>query len=179
MLDCNTSFERSLSKLSENHKIFDIGSTILKLRLLKDVQLHSVYNSLGIFSAAITWIPWIQCQHFLGFSKSLENFSSNGAIKNYIWEIKVFANLAILEVFSTCLNTYYFSACISQVLWCCTMGGVQLCSVAVRWPQQWGGAPDTQDHWQVHTGESTQRHRPHGTTVSDCMNRCTNARSTL
>ena len=42
ILNCNTSFERSLSKLSENYKIFDIGSTILKLRLLKDVQLHSV-----------------------------------------------------------------------------------------------------------------------------------------
>ena len=41
ILDCNTSFERSLS---ENYKIFDIGSTILKLRLLKDVQLHSVHS---------------------------------------------------------------------------------------------------------------------------------------
>ena len=28
ILDCNTSFERSLSKLSENYIIFDIGSTI-------------------------------------------------------------------------------------------------------------------------------------------------------
>ncbi len=28
ILDFNTSFERSLSKLSENHNIFDIGSTI-------------------------------------------------------------------------------------------------------------------------------------------------------
>ncbi len=31
MLDVNTSFERSLSKLSENRKIFNIGSTVLKL----------------------------------------------------------------------------------------------------------------------------------------------------
>ena len=37
--DFNTSFERSLSKLSENYKIIEIGSIILKLRLLKDVQL--------------------------------------------------------------------------------------------------------------------------------------------
>ncbi len=29
LLDENTSFERSFSKLSENHKIFDIGSTVL------------------------------------------------------------------------------------------------------------------------------------------------------
>ncbi len=41
MLDFNTSFKRSLSKLSENHKNVDIGSTVLKLWLLKDVQLHS------------------------------------------------------------------------------------------------------------------------------------------
>ncbi len=31
-----TSFERSLSKLSENHNIFEIRSTILKLQPLKD-----------------------------------------------------------------------------------------------------------------------------------------------
>ncbi len=30
-LDRNTSFERSISKLSENHKIFDIGAMALKL----------------------------------------------------------------------------------------------------------------------------------------------------
>ncbi len=29
-----TSFERSLSKLSENHKIFDTGSTVLKLSVI-------------------------------------------------------------------------------------------------------------------------------------------------
>ncbi len=40
IFDLNTSFERSLSKISENQKIFDIGSTILKLWLLKDVQLR-------------------------------------------------------------------------------------------------------------------------------------------
>ncbi len=39
IMDLNTPFERSLSKLSENHKNFDIGSTVLKLWLLKDVQL--------------------------------------------------------------------------------------------------------------------------------------------
>ncbi len=31
ILDFNTSFERSFSKLSENQKIIDIGSTVLKL----------------------------------------------------------------------------------------------------------------------------------------------------
>ena len=31
ILDLNISFERSLSELSENQKIFDIGSTVLKL----------------------------------------------------------------------------------------------------------------------------------------------------
>ncbi len=39
-LDLNTSFERSLSKLPENHKILDIGPTEFKLWLLKDVQLQ-------------------------------------------------------------------------------------------------------------------------------------------
>ncbi len=40
ILDWNTPFERYFSKLSENSKIFDIGSTVLKLWLLKDVQLY-------------------------------------------------------------------------------------------------------------------------------------------
>ena len=59
MLDLNTSFERSLSKLSEIFKNVDIGSTIEKLWLLKDVQLHNatlpiLINNLGTLSAAIT-----------------------------------------------------------------------------------------------------------------------------
>ncbi len=40
IFDLKTSFERYLSKLSENLKISDIGSTVLKLWLLKDVQLQ-------------------------------------------------------------------------------------------------------------------------------------------
>ncbi len=42
ILDWNISFEIHFSKLSENHKYeyVDIGSTVLKLWLLKDVQLH-------------------------------------------------------------------------------------------------------------------------------------------
>ncbi len=36
-LDLSTSFERSLSKLSENHKIVEIGLIILKLWLFKVV----------------------------------------------------------------------------------------------------------------------------------------------
>ncbi len=46
ILDWNTSFERSFSKLSENHKNFEFGSIILKLWLLKDVQLHPPLISL-------------------------------------------------------------------------------------------------------------------------------------
>ncbi len=37
IFDFNTSFERSLSKLSENHKNFDFGSTEFKLWLLEVV----------------------------------------------------------------------------------------------------------------------------------------------
>ncbi len=40
ILDLNTLFERSLSLLSENHKIVEIESMVLKLWLLKDAQLH-------------------------------------------------------------------------------------------------------------------------------------------
>ena len=58
ILDLNTSFERSLSELSENLKKFDIGSTVLKLWLLKHVQLHPppirLINGSGTLSAAIT-----------------------------------------------------------------------------------------------------------------------------
>ncbi len=36
ILDWNTLFETNFSKLSENPQIFDIGSTVLKLWLLKD-----------------------------------------------------------------------------------------------------------------------------------------------
>ncbi len=36
ILDFNTSFERSVSKLSENPKIFDIGPTVLKLGQMKE-----------------------------------------------------------------------------------------------------------------------------------------------
>ena len=35
-----TSFERSLSKHSENHKIVDIGSTVLKLWQLKEPKIE-------------------------------------------------------------------------------------------------------------------------------------------
>ncbi len=44
ILDLNTSFERFLSELSENHKIFVIGSTVLKLWLLKYVQTTPLFN---------------------------------------------------------------------------------------------------------------------------------------
>ncbi len=40
ILNLNAPFERCLSKLSENHKIFDIGSMLLMLWLFKDTQLQ-------------------------------------------------------------------------------------------------------------------------------------------
>ncbi len=42
ILDFNTSFESSLSKLSENHKINVIGSTELKLWPFKDASFNAV-----------------------------------------------------------------------------------------------------------------------------------------
>ena len=45
ILDLNTSFERYLSKLSENQKIFDIRSTVLKLWLLKILPPPLVINN--------------------------------------------------------------------------------------------------------------------------------------
>ena len=42
ILDLNTSFERYFYKLSENHKIFEIRSTVRKLWPLKDVQLQFI-----------------------------------------------------------------------------------------------------------------------------------------
>ena len=44
ILDFNTSFERYLSKLSEDNNIFEIGSSELKLWLLEDVQLHPPFS---------------------------------------------------------------------------------------------------------------------------------------
>ena len=46
ILDLNTSFERSFSKLSENPKNFEIGSSKLKLWLLEDVQLQQPHYRL-------------------------------------------------------------------------------------------------------------------------------------
>ncbi len=46
ILDWNTSFERSLSKLSEKHNNFEIGSIIL--RLLVNYQLFRVLKSLPV-----------------------------------------------------------------------------------------------------------------------------------
>ncbi len=58
ILDLNTPFERSLSKLSENPKNVDIGSTVLKLWLLKGYDVHatthSTINGSGTLSAGIT-----------------------------------------------------------------------------------------------------------------------------
>ncbi len=47
ILDLNTSFERSLSKLSENPPKIDIGSTVLKLWLLINKLIGAFPKSLG------------------------------------------------------------------------------------------------------------------------------------
>ena len=63
-----TPFERSLSKLSENHKNIDIGSTVLKLWLLEDVQLHPpllTINCSGSFSNSPISISWIKVLTFV------------------------------------------------------------------------------------------------------------------
>ncbi len=45
ILNFNTSFARSVSKLSENNKIFDIGSTVLKLWHIWTIRTHSSYRA--------------------------------------------------------------------------------------------------------------------------------------
>ncbi len=63
-------FERSLSKLSENQKIVEIGSTEFKLWQLKETQKHLNGAEGGVIehlSTAITLVPLIQCQFFLIF----------------------------------------------------------------------------------------------------------------
>ena len=57
ILDLNTSFERFLSELSENHKIFVIGSTVLKLWLLKYVQTTPLFNGLTeVYNEELTYL---------------------------------------------------------------------------------------------------------------------------
>ncbi len=69
ILDWNTSFKRNFSKLSENPKVFDIGSTVLKLWLLKDTPLRLINDFVNLL-AAITWILCIESQNFYGFLKA-------------------------------------------------------------------------------------------------------------
>ena len=57
ILDLNTSFERYFSKLSENHKNFDIGSTVLKLWLLKDFSCLPFSNSVLLNPAILCFLP--------------------------------------------------------------------------------------------------------------------------
>ncbi len=89
ILDLNTSFERYFSKLSENHKNVDIGSTVLKLWLLKGVQLHP---------HPLHFIMSFSCHNLNSVDpksnilESLQKDLSNGVIKAHIREIKVFAN---------------------------------------------------------------------------------------
>ncbi len=84
--------ERPLSKLSENHKIYVIRPTVLKLwpnqRVLDDRLWYwdsfSCHNLKSM--DPISTLLW--------FSESLERNLSNGIIKVHIWAIKLFANLA-------------------------------------------------------------------------------------
>ncbi len=87
-LDFKTLFERSLSKLSENHKNVEIGSSKLKLWLLKGVQLdprgphpfnqwlQNSFNHHNLSSVyPISLLLW--------FSESLEKDLSNGTINSH------------------------------------------------------------------------------------------------
>ncbi len=65
----NTPFERSLSKLSENHKIIEFGSMILKLWLFNYTPppLHLINDG------------------YIGSSFSHHNLSSGGSISPILW----------------------------------------------------------------------------------------------
>ncbi len=63
-------FERSLSKLSENHKIVEIGSTKLKLWQLKELRSHELNEGGGVveyLSTAITLVLITDFKFFLIF----------------------------------------------------------------------------------------------------------------
>ena len=63
-------FERSLSKLSEKHKIFDFRSTEFKLWQLKDSKIRLNGWGGGCLLTAITSVKLIQCQIFYDFLKA-------------------------------------------------------------------------------------------------------------
>ncbi len=74
-------------------KKVDIGSTVLKLWLLKDVQLHPSVQLFGDSFSCHNLNSVDPISTILWFSESLERDVSNGIIKLHIWAIKVFANL--------------------------------------------------------------------------------------
>ena len=67
---------RSLSKLSENHKIVEIGSTEFKLWQPKE-SLNHWLNGGGVavehLSTAVTLVPLVQCQKYYDFLKAEKN----------------------------------------------------------------------------------------------------------
>ncbi len=80
-----TPFELFFSKLSENPKKFDIGSTEFKLWQPKESPNYWIERSVvEHLSTALTWVSLIQCQKFLGFSESLERDLSNDVLQSKI-----------------------------------------------------------------------------------------------
>ena len=84
---CSVSSRKCLPISAKYHELYIAHgprprwSTVLKLWLLKDVQLTPpcVINGSGTLSAAITWIPRIQCTES---SESLERDLSNDVFKS-------------------------------------------------------------------------------------------------
>ncbi len=87
-LNWNTSFERKFSKLSENHKILEIWSTVLAVEINCNSPPPQFFSCHNLNSVDPT-------STIILFSESLETYLSNSIIKILIWTIKVFANLAI------------------------------------------------------------------------------------
>ncbi len=75
-------FERSLSKLSENHKNFDFQSTEFKLWQLKDSQNHLEGEGVSFNSHNLSTVD--PMSKMLGFSESLEKFLSNDVFQSKI-----------------------------------------------------------------------------------------------
>ncbi len=65
-----TPFERYFSKLSENHKFLNIGSTEFKLWQLKESPNPRGGTVVEHLSTAIRLVPLVQCQKFNDFLKA-------------------------------------------------------------------------------------------------------------
>ncbi len=109
ILDLNTSFERSLSKLSENHKKFEIGSTVLKLWLLKDVQLH--VQKFTVLEDQLNYKQYIvNCELYVQYLEKLKikllyNKNTPWSIELYICEPTHFVRYNIVDVYIIILTS--------------------------------------------------------------------------